>query len=656
MASVSSIGIGSGVLTSDLIEQLASAEREPTEKRLDLKEDEVTAKLSDLSRLKSAITDLRLSARTLSTPESMSSNTATSSGSSIGVTANTSAKTGSYALTVSNLAVAQSLSSGTFADKDTTTVGTGTLSFTVGGVTKNLTVNSSNNTLQGLSDAINDMGLDVNSSVIYNGTSYQLVLSASKTGVANAISISATDNDGNSTDGSGISQFIYNATNQNLTQDVAAEDAAFTLNGVAITRSLNTVDDVVDGLTLTLNAETASAVNVTVSKDLNAVTERVQDLVDKYNALQEIINEVTAFDSDTGEKGTLLGSSTVRTISTQLRSTLSSIVPGLESANVRSLSELGITTNSESGQLEFNSLTFQNKLQSYPNDVAALFADQGRTTDAQVKYVSAGINTKIGSYAVDITQVATQGAFTGNVALGGSTVIDADNDTFKIKVNGVESNTITLTAGTYTDSELLAEIQTQLDADTNIAGSGLTVSLDGSNQLVFTSGTYGASSKVEITAIDTNTAAQLGLTIATGVDGLDVAGTINGKAATGNGQYLTSSEGDSKGLKLQITGGATGARGTATYIEGVGDQMVDLVNNYLSAEGLITVAINGFNSQLEKISEDRTELNDRITALTDRLARQFTAADLIISQLKNTESFLSTQLEALLASSTGSKS
>ncbi|AZZ91290.1 flagellar capping protein [Hahella sp. KA22] len=655
MASVSSIGIGSGVLTSDLIEQLASAEREPTEKRLNLKEDEVTAKLSDLSRLKSAITDLRLSARTLSTPESMSSNTATSSGSAIGVTANTSAKTGSYALTVSNLAVAQSLSSGTFADKDTTTVGTGTLSFTVGGVTKNLTVDSSNNTLQGLSDAINDMGLDVNSSVIYNGSSYQLVLSASKTGVANAISISATDNDGNSTDGSGISQFIYNATNQNLTQDVAAEDAAFTLNGVSITRSLNTVDDVVDGLTLTLNAETASAVNVTVSKDLNAVTERVQDLVDKYNALQEIISEVTAFDSDTGEKGTLLGSSTVRTISTQLRSTLSSIVPGLESANVRSLSELGITTNSESGQLEFNSLTFQSKLQSYPNDVAALFADQGRTTDAQVKYVSAGINTKIGSYAIDITQVATQGAFTGNVALGGSTVIDADNDTFKIKVNGVESNTITLTAGTYTDSELLAEIQTQLDADTNIAGSGVTVSLDGSNQLVFTSGEYGITSKVEITAIDTNTAAQLGLTVATGVDGLDVAGTINGKAATGKGQYLTSADGDSKGLKLQITGGATGARGTATYIEGVGDQMVDLVNNYLSAEGLITVAINGFNSQLEKISEDRTELNDRITALTDRLARQFTAADLIISQLKNTENFLSTQLEALVASTTGSK-
>ncbi|WP_431688506.1 flagellar filament capping protein FliD [Hahella sp. NBU794] len=655
MASVSSIGIGSGVLTSELIEKLASAEREPTEKRLNLKEDEVTAKLSDLSRLKSAITDLRLSARTLSTPEAMSSNTATSSGSAVGVTANTSAKTGSYALTVSNLAVAQSLSSGTFADKDTTTVGTGTLSFTVGGVTKNLTVDSSNNTLQGLSDAINDMGLDVNSSVIYNGSSYQLVLSASKTGVANAISIAATDNDGNSTDGSGISQFIYNATNQNLTQDVAAEDAAFTLNGVSITRSLNTVDDVVDGLTLTLNAETASAVNVTVSKDLNAVTERVQDLVDKYNALQEIISEVTAFDSDTGEKGTLLGSSTVRTISTQLRSTLSSIVPGLESANVRSLSELGITTNSESGQLEFNSLTFQNKLQSYPNDVAALFADQGRTTDAQVKYVSAGINTKIGSYAVDITQVATQGAFTGNVALGGSTVIDADNDTFKIKVNGVESNTITLTAGTYTDSELLAEIQTQLDADTNIAGSGVTVSLDGSNQLVFTSGEYGSTSKVEITAIDTNTAAQLGLTVATGVDGLDVAGTINGKAATGKGQYLTSADGDSKGLKLQITGGATGARGTATYIEGVGDQMVDLVNNYLSADGLITVAINGFNSQLEKISEDRTELNDRITALTDRLARQFTAADLIISQLKNTENFLSTQLEALVASTTGSK-
>src|SRR5690606_26625803 len=106
-----------------------------------------------------------------------------------------------------------------------------------------------------------------------------------------------------------------------------------------------------------------------------------------------------------------------------------------------------------------------------PESVEALFADQGRTTDGQIDFVRASAATKVGSYAVEVTQLATRGAATGTVALAGSTLIDADNDTFTLSVDGVASGTITLAAGTYTNSELVAHIQDQINADSNLSGA-----------------------------------------------------------------------------------------------------------------------------------------------------------------------------------------
>jgi flagellar hook-associated protein 2 len=120
MANVSSVGIGSGVLTSDLIDQLVSAERTPTEKRLDAKQESVTAELSLFAKLQSAVTDLRLPARTLSNAGTFSELTVNSGSSAFTATASLGAVAGNYTLEVESLAKAQSLSSGTIVDRDAT--------------------------------------------------------------------------------------------------------------------------------------------------------------------------------------------------------------------------------------------------------------------------------------------------------------------------------------------------------------------------------------------------------------------------------------------------------------------------------------------------------------------------------------------------------
>lgn len=652
--SVSSIGIGSGVLTSDLIDQLANAERAPTELRFDRKEEQVQAELSAVGRIRSALTDLRLPTRVLSNPNALQALNADSSSGNVSATAGSGASVGQYSLEVTELAQAHSLSTASFADKNLTSLGTGTLSIKVGDVTKDITIDGSNNTLEGIASAINaEEDLAVNASVIDTGSGFVLVFAAQNSGTENAVEISVNDTgDGNSTDALGLSQLSFDGTNNNLTESVIAKDALFSVNGIPISRQSNTVSDAIDGVTFTLTGKTnGSPATVSVTQDTEQVLERIQNFVDAFNEVKTILNEVTAFDPNNAEEtGLLLGDSTVRSINSQLRGVLSQVVPGLDGSSVRSLAEVGISTDRQTGMLSVDDDMFTKALTESPDDVIALFAEQGRASDAQVTYSTKSENTVPGSYDIDITQAATNGSFTGASVIGPATVIDTNNDTFKISVDGTESADIVLTAGTYTEAELLTELQKQLDADANLSGAGaaVTVSYDGSGQLQFTSGTFGSDSKVSFTAVDTNTLASLGIDAIAGVDGLDVEGTINGEVATGKGQFLTGAEGDdSEGLVVKVEGTSIGSRGSVTFIEGVGDQLVDKLNSFLEFEGIIGAKESGLKDQLDEISKGRAQLDLRVENLRTRLSLQFTAADILVSQLNSTQDFLKSQLATL---------
>lgn len=655
MASVSSVGIGSGVLTSELIDNLANAERVPTETRLDKQEEGITAQLSLFGKIQSAITDLRLPSRSLANPSLFESKSISSGNSAFsGVISSTSAKSGTYNLEVNYLAKAQTLTSGLFSDKDTTTLGTGSLAITVNGVTSNVTIDNTNNTLEGIAAAINeDASSTVTASVLNTGSGFKLVLNSNETGLENVMSIAVTDTgDGDGMDASGLSRLSYTAGALQLTQSQPADDAQLIFNGVPVTRSSNTIDDLISGVNLTLSGtNTGSPSSLIIKNDTSAVVDKVKEFVEKFNALQTLINDNSKFDpSGASDNGILLGDSTTRTMMSQVRRVLGTSVEGLAGASVRSLAEVGISTNFESGLMTLNESTLNAKLKASPADVSALFSDQGRTTDAQVTFETASLNTKPGTYDIEVTTAATRGGLSGNVSLGASTMIDANNDTFTISIDGTTSSQITLTAGSYSQEQLAAEIQSKINQDANLvaAGKSATVTLDGSNQLVINSNIYGASSKVELTAVDTNTLTQLGLDVGVGTDGVDIVGTINGVAAVGSGQTLSAAKGDdSEGIRLTIAGSATGSRGSVTYIEGVAEQMVDLITQFVSADGSISIKNERLNKELALISEDRAKLNERIETLTARLARQFTAADIIISQLNSTQDFVSQQLAAL---------
>lgn len=649
MASISSLGVGSGVLTSDLVDQLVAAERRPTEVRLDQKTERTEALISAYGQLRSAVTELRLPMRQLGSAEAMKSFSATSSGSNVEVAVDAGkASRGSYNLNVLGLAQAQALASrDTFADRDAASVGQGTLTLQVGDSTTNITIDDSNDTLQGLANAINEANAGVSAGVIDTGSGFQLVLSADDTGEANAVNISVSEEAG----APGLSRFAFDTADPDnmagMRQTIEAADARLEINGVEISRPTNTIENLVDGLTFTITGEGASTIKVT--QDTGAVAERVQAFVDKFNELQNTIRELSSFNAETGQGSILTGDATVRTIQNQLKQVLTNVIPGLENANVRSLADVGISTDFRTGELQFDSTRFQQQLRENPNDVTALFAEQGRTSDSQVEFVRSGTNTLPGTYDINVTQMATRGSlnFAGIADTAGAVDVQASNS-FTFQVDGETTATVSIAAGSYSGSDFAAAIQSALRENSalNAAGRSVQVGYDAAEGLTFSSGRFGSDSNVSLTGLSGVT----GLSTATGTAGQDVQGTINGQTAQGDGQVLflaNSAGGSAAGLQVRITGGELGNRGAVTFIEGVSERAVDAITSILGADGALSARTDALNRDLERIQEDRIKLDLRIESYQARLVRQFSAADSLIAQLNSTRDYVSQQLEAL---------
>jgi flagellar hook-associated protein 2 len=317
---------------------------------------------------------------------------------------------------------------------------------------------------------------------------------------------------------------------------------------------------------------------------------------------------------------------------------------------VRSLADVGVTTNFETGGLEFDRARFEEQLKNNPDDVTALFAEQGRATDSQVEFVRSGINTQPGKYDLNITQAATQGALAGSSGVSVPVTIDGTNDELTFQINGETSVSLQLTQQTYNTAQDLAdELQAQFNASNALkaSGSSVQVGVDGSGTLTFTSAKYGSDSNVSIVSAEDGSS--YGLAAATGVAGNDVAGTIGGRTAEGDGQvlFLGSGNGGASGLQVRILGDQTGSRGSITFVEGVAERTVNLVSSFVGADGALESRTQSLNRELEQIQENQVRLDERIAAYRERLVKQFTAADSLISQLNSTQDYVSQQLDAL---------
>lgn len=656
MAGISSLGLGSGIDIRSIVDGLVAAERQPQEFQLTKRESDIQAKLSSYGVFKSSLSDFRASLAGLrDSTKFMSLKATTSDSSVVAASVSSNADVGKFNLEAKQLAQAHSLVSAGFADANAT-LGTGTLTIKFGqtdydpdtdtynGFTQNaekgtltLNLDSTNNTLTGLRDAINNAKAGVTASIVYDGGAYRLILTSEDSGRANSMEISVSN--------ASLAGFEFNASATNMTQTKAAQDAILSINGLDVTSSSNTFKNTLKGVTLDLvKAQPGQNISLEISQTSAGVVEAVQGFVDKYNELVASVKELSSYDA-AAKKGTaLLGDVTLRTAMSQIRSVLGGVVSGLEHSSFRTLVDLGLQSQAD-GSLELNTSKLNAALKNDPQGVAAVFTQIGRPSNEKVQFFSSTSATQAGKYAVNVTQAATQGVLTGaNNSISSLTVTAGVNDTFKIKVDGFLSSNIVLSAGTYASGDALAaEIQAKINGDASLKskGAAVTVAFDSTNnRFVISSKSYGAASNVEITE---STGTDIGLGVAVGVAGTDVAGTIGGVTAEGKGQYLTSPS----GLKLLIEGGASGDLGEVNFSRGLIERLDNVLGSLLSNSGLLSAKTEGLQKSLDLIEKERAKLDARIADYESKLLSKFNAMDALLGQIQSTGSFLSQQLASL---------
>ncbi len=654
---ITSTGIGSGLDIESIVTKLMTVEAKPLT-ALQTKETSYQSKLSAYGTLKSALATYQSTVSALSSASYFQGTKATLADTTIATaTATSSAKTGSYSLEVGQLAQAQTLVASGVASQ-TTAIGTGTITLEVGTLDGStytssravtLTIDSSNNTLSGIMEAINDADLGVTASIINAGgtTPYKLVLTSNETGTSNVMNISATDNSGTALADLLTYDPVTTGSNK-LSQTSAALDAEFSVNGIDIVRNSNTATDVISGVTLKLSTVTTSATKLTISRDTSTATSAVTSFVSAYNTLASTLKSATAYDADTETAAALNGEASVRTIQSQIRSILNTPITG-GATSYTMLSQVGVTLQKD-GTMAVDSTKLQSALNTHFDDFAGLFSAAGKTSDSQITYTSSSSATKAGTYAVNITRLATQGKLVGSDPTSDPVDLNitSSNNTLIVKLDG-NTATITLTPKTYASlDELAAEIQSKINGASTFSSADSSVKVTASSgTLTFTSDRYGSASNISITG---GTAmANLNLsTGATATEGLDVAGTINGITATGSGQVLTAASGSgAEGIKLTVTGGSTGARGTVSYSQGFASKLDTLMDSILSDTGAIETRIEGLTEAIESVQDDAETLSDRLDVIEARYRAQFTALDVLMSELNSTSDYLTQQLEAL---------
>jgi len=403
---ITAAGVGSGLDIESLVTQLIAAERAPVENRILRRDAQITAELSAFGTFKSALSTFQNNLGDLNVLSNFGRRTGVSSDADIlEATSNGTAVSGSYDVSVTQLAKSHSLASGAYSASDDV-VGTGTLtirfgttdytppdpgpeaynSFTVNperGVAT-ITLDSSNNTLEGVRDAITATNIGVNATIVNDGSGFRLLLSSDQTGLENSIEIAVDDTgDGNSLDDAGLSRLAFNADATNLAQTVAAQDASFTVNGLSISTPENVASGVIEGIDLTLKAVTgASPVTVSVDEDVDALKEIVTTFVNGFNGFVQTTNALTAFDVASGTSAPLQGDFSVRSIVGQVRQVLTNAVEGFDGP-FSNLSELGISTQLD-GTLAIDDAQLTSVLTENYDDVVGLFAAVGLPSDSSV--------------------------------------------------------------------------------------------------------------------------------------------------------------------------------------------------------------------------------------------------------------------------------
>ncbi|HET9992015.1 MAG TPA: flagellar filament capping protein FliD, partial [Kofleriaceae bacterium] len=275
---------------------------------------------------------------------------------------------------VNQIAAAQVASSNTYTGDTAGIAGTGTLQITSGSTTASVSYDGTD-TLSTIASKINNANAGVSASVLFDGTNYRLMVASKATGTANASTFTET--------GSGLG--LANSANIKI----PAKDANVTIDGVAIVRSTNVIDDAIPGLTITANSAQATSdpdTALTVSNDTSSLTDKLNSFVTAFNSVAGSIASELTYNASATTQSALFGDSTLRSLQGMLSNFASQAFGG------KHLDDLGLSLDRD-GMMSLDTTKLTTALQNNPDAITSLFVTGGfakSISDMSKMYSEAG--------------------------------------------------------------------------------------------------------------------------------------------------------------------------------------------------------------------------------------------------------------------------
>jgi flagellar hook-associated protein 2 len=358
---ITSLGVGSGLNLNSIVTSLVAVEQQPITQLL-AQATVLQTQISDFGQISSLTSTLQDAASALRNPGLWNAQAITSSNSTaVSATATSGALSGNYAVSVQNLASAQTVVSGTSYSSASSLVGSGNLTLQLGtwsgstfqGQSGNPTTIavSSTDTLQSLVSKINSAGMGVTASLVTDASGVRLALSSINTGAANGFQVTGDD--------PSLAGVAYDPG----TSSAAGTNANAIINGISVSSASNTITGAVYGLSLTLGQTTTTPVNVAVTPDQTSISNAIQSFVTAFNGLASYLQTTTAYDASTQVAGDLQGNSSANSVQQLLRNTLNMTTSS--STAFTSLSDVGIQFQRD-GTLSIDQPTLNAALTNLP--------------------------------------------------------------------------------------------------------------------------------------------------------------------------------------------------------------------------------------------------------------------------------------------------
>jgi len=354
--SLSTLGLGSqGVLTNDIIDQLKEADTSSIIKPIENKIEVSNTKQSTLADIKKLITDLNDQVVALSEPALYNNKTSSISGSSVSIDASASAKEQNFDINVKSLATRDIQESSLGFAYDEALVEPQTLTLEIDGESFEVEVDVTDS-IKSLAEKINkqtDGKIEASVLNVGGDDPYRLILKSSETGAANKITVTSSESD----------------PDKSLTFDRIGDepkDAEVEIDGISVTRSSNSIDDIVDGVTINLKSEGLSS--VTIENDNEELVDKMSEFVDKYNAVIDKLSAVTKYDTENKTAAVFQGTSEIRNITTALND----IVARTVTSDGKTIADFGLEPQ-RGGKLQFNETKFNDILTTDAQNVEDFF-------------------------------------------------------------------------------------------------------------------------------------------------------------------------------------------------------------------------------------------------------------------------------------------